>query len=535
MTQSERSITPRRAAPSVQRMLSDAFHRFVARPCLVWEDGSATFGETRARVEALAGWLDAQVRETRHVSIALPNGRSYIESILACALGNVTRVPLSIREPVDVLLAKLVESQSEVLVCTPELADALAGWIEDTGAAVLVAGSGEGTGTLDDVLARPGGSALPRATDADRYRLSFTGGTTGTPKAVVQTHRQERAMIRNLLLETIRPSVGTTFLAATPLAHAAGAFVLPTLLWGGSVSWLTHFDPARVVDASWLSADAGTTSLETFAVPTALSDLTAAAVQGHDLRTVVYGGAPCPAPVLDDAIDSLGTDSLVQVYGQAEAPVTICVASAADHAAGLVTDGWVGFPFRYVDVEIDAGAPSDAAAAEVGEVVVYGEHVMEGYWGRPEETAERLDADGGLHTGDLGRLDDAGGLRIVGRAREMVISGGFNVYPDDVERRLRLHGLDQVQLSVFAVPHARWGEAVMVAAVRDGSGDDEAQRERLNTAAESALAYYERPKKVVLVDELPLTSVGKVARLELVQQFGSALDGSADTSSGGRS
>jgi malonyl-CoA/methylmalonyl-CoA synthetase len=159
---------------------------------------------------------------------------------------------------------------------------------------------------------------------------------------------------------------------------------------------------------------------------------------------------------------------------------------------------------------------------------------MEGYWGRAEETAERLDADGGLHTGDLGRLDAAGGLRIVGRAREMVISGGFNVYPDDVERRLRLR-LHQVQLSVFAVPHARWGEAVMVAAVRDGSGDDRAQQERVDAAAQSALAYYERPKKVFLVDELPLTSVGKVARLQLAQRFGSDLDGGAHTASAGNS
>jgi acyl-CoA synthetase (AMP-forming)/AMP-acid ligase II len=355
-----------------------------------------------------------------------------------------------------------------------------------------------------------------------RYRRSVTGGTTGTPKAVVQTHRQERAMIRNLLMEVVRPGPGTVFVAATPLAHAAGAFVLPTLLWGGGLSWLERFDPERLVDATWLPGDLGPGSLESFVVPTVLADVAEAARPGHALRTLVYGGAPCPAPVLAAAVDRLGPDALNQVYGQAEAPVTICVASPADHAAGRVVDGWVGFPFRFVDVSIDGGqgdGGQDGRPADVGEVVVRGEHVMEGYWGRPEETAERLDADGGLHTGDVGRLDADGGLRIVGRAREMVISGGFNVYPDDVERRLRVHGVGDQAISVFGVPHERWGEAVVVAVVRNPAEADDVQRDRVARVAEETLSYYERPKGVLLLDDLPVTSVGKVARQSLAQEY----------------
>lgn len=499
------------AAPVVQRMLADSFRRFGGDPCLVWADGWATYAETWARTAALGGWLLAHTRETRHVAILLPNGRAYVEAILACTLANLVRVPLSAKEPSGVIEAKLVESQAEVLICSPDHAEVLGPWAAETGATVLVAGE-----PFERVC---GGVAtsLPVGVETDRYRLSFTGGTTGDPKAVVQTHRQERAMIRNLLLEVLRPGRGTTFVAATPLAHAAGAFILPTLLWGGSVSWLSHFDAGRVADPSWLCPDAGTTAVETFVVPTALADLTVAAAGGHRLRSVVYGGAPCPAPVLSAAIDTLGPDQLVQVYGQAEAPVTICVASAADHAAGRVVDGWVGHPFRYVNVGIDPG-PS-AADESVGEIVVHGEHVMTGYWGRPQETAERLDADGGLHTGDIGRLDATGGLRIVGRAREMVISGGFNVYPDDVERRLRQHGLDDTTFSVFGIPDARWGEAVVLAAVRDTAADETVQRQRVVAAAEQALAYYERPKQVYLLEELPLTSVGKVGRQQLAERF----------------
>jgi fatty-acyl-CoA synthase len=506
-------------APTVQRMLADAFRRFGDRPCLLWEGGSASYVQTARRVGRIAGWLDGRVRETRHVAIALPNGREYVESILACTLSGCTRVPLSPKEPVDVLAAKLGESASEVLVCTPEVAELLGEWIAASAVRALVVGSGPSP--HDRYAAVVDGAAAPwrRVREDERYRLSFTGGTTGTPKAVVQTHRQERAMIRNLLMEVVRPAAGTVFVAATPLAHAAGAFVLPTVLWGGGLSWLERFDPARLVDASWLPGDLGAGSLESFVVPTVLGDVAGAAGPRHALRTLVYGGAPCPAPVLAAAVERLGPDVLNQVYGQAEAPVTICVASPADHAAGRVVDGWVGFPFRFVDVSVDGGdGGADDGTVEVGEIVVRGEHVMEGYWGRPEETAERLDVDGGLHTGDVGRLDDAGGLRIVGRAREMLISGGFNVYPDDVERRLRLHGVGDQAISVFGVPHERWGEAVVVAMVRNpGEGDDE-QRDRVARVAEESLSYYERPKSVLLLDDLPVTSVGKVARQALAQE-----------------
>jgi acyl-CoA synthetase (AMP-forming)/AMP-acid ligase II len=166
-------------------------------------------------------------------------------------------------------------------------------------------------------------------------------------------------------------------------------------------------------------------------------------------------------------------------------------------------------------VGTDRSADEVGEVGEVGEVVVHAEHVMDGYWRRPEETARCLDATGGLHTGDVGRLDAEGGLRIVGRLRELIITGGFNVYPDDVERRLRQNGLGDLPLSVFGVAHPRWGEAVVVAAA--GGAD---VRERVRTAADQALAYYEQPKEIFVLDSLPLTAVGKVARKDLASHYG---------------
>lgn len=502
---------------TVQNLIARAFRRCADQPCIIWESGAASYTETAVRAGRLAAWLADHAPETKHIAIALPNCREYLESILACAVGNLVRVPLSHKEPLDVLRAKLTESSTEVLIAPPEILDGVSDWIRDSRCAALPVADHSQHARYDDVVDADAAAGIAAGVDTDRYRLSFTGGTTGVAKAVVQTHRQERALIRNLLLEVVSPGPDRTFVAATPLAHAAGAFVLPTILRGGTVSWLDHFDPERLADASWLGNQGISRGVETFVVPTAMSDLAGTATPGnHDLARVVYGGAPCPAPVLEAAMASIGSDRLVQVYGQAEAPVTICVAAPQDHAAGRVKDGWVGHPFMFVEVEI-AGASADN---EVGEIVVRGEHVMQGYWRRPEETAQRIDGSGGLHTGDVGRLDADGCVRIVGRSRELIISGGFNVYPDDVERRLRNSTAGDIPLSVFAVAHPRWGEAVMVAAQRGGAAA-ETVRGRIEAAAARSLTYYERPKGVFVVDALPLTAVGKVARNELADRYSS--------------
>ena len=144
---------------------------------------------------------------------------------------------------------------------------------------------------------------------------------------------------------------------------------------------------------------------------------------------------------------------------------------------------------------------------------------MSGYWGLEEETLERLRPDGALLTQDIGSFDEAGRLRLVGRSRELIISGGFNVFPDDVERRVgSLEGVSN--LAIFAVPHARWGEAVVAAVVPDQPArEEQAILDQLGEEAGARLAAYERPKRVVFIDELPLTSVGKVSRKHLSEQF----------------
>lgn len=317
-------------------------------------------------------------------------------------------------------------------------------------------------------------------------------------------------MVRNLLLEAFRPRPGTVFVASTPLSHASGAFVVPTVLGGGALSAASQFDPEAL-----LAVDSG--ALQTFVVPTMLSDLADAYRGERRPDAVIYGGAPCPSATLRRAVACFG-DSLVQLYGQAEAPMTISILDGAMHFDLDRVAGSAGRPFAFVDVEIVDSQLDDVPQGEVGEVVVAAEHVMTGYWRDEEATAAKLLADGRLKTEDLGYLDDDGLLWLVDRAREIVITGGHNVFPGAVEGVLA--GVAGVkEICVFGVPHPRWGEAV-IAVVSYVPGTDKTVLENLLARqAEERLAYYQRPKLIVFDNNLPRTQLGKVSRRDLRNQY----------------
>lgn len=505
-----------RWAPTVQRLLHREMSRYADRACLVWEGGQATYADTLRRCEAMATWLQGASAPGARVAIALPNGREFVESIAAVAIAGRVRVPLNPKESSETLSTKVDLVSCAVLITSSTV---LAKLDPEVVARVshVVLTDGDAQDSYAAVVEGTGGDPLRLESEAaDVYRISFTGGTTGAPKAIVQTHRQETAMIRNLLMETIRPDASTTFVAATPLSHASGAFVVPTLLRGGAIAWTESFDAGRLVEPGWLGREG---DIETFLVPTAMADVSRAVRDRgeHRVRTLVYGGAPCPPDTLKEAVDALGP-CLVQVYGQAEAPMTIAVLSREAHQDLERASGSVGHPFLFVDVAILDEAGERLPAGEVGEVLVAAEHVMSGYWtdsGELDVPAEL--ADGWLHTGDLGMIDQDGYLRLVGRARNMIISGGVNLYPDDIDRRLS--GLtDTSQLVSFGVPHPRWGEALVLAVVPSDRSLPEADLvERVEAVARERLSAYERPKAVIVLDEMPLTDVGKTDTRRLAE------------------
>lgn len=493
--------------PTVSRVLWAALDRYGSRPCLVAEGRTWTYSEVRDRVAARATWLQANSKELAHVGILLPNSREYIEWILACAVGGRVRVPLTILDPLAVQQHKLSHAEIDVLVTTRALREEV-GFDESR---TVCVDAPEHEEFFAAITARPALRAVP-----DRYRLSYTGGTTGTPKAVVETDLQELAMMRNALMEVTRPALGTVFVAATPMSHASGAFIVPTLLGGGALSWTERFDPERLLDWSWLGAPK---DVEAFLVPTAMGTL-AEAARGRSgpAPRVIYGGAACPTPTLAAAIEALD-GRLVQVYGQAEAPLTICVLRDEDHTDAEALAGVCGRAFAYVDVRVEGADGSPVERGEIGEIIVRAEHTMEGYWRNEEATREKLRADRSVITNDLGFFDDAGYLRIVGRSRDLIISGGFNVYPQNVEGRFG-NVVGVKQLAVFGVPDDYWGEAVVLGVVAQ-DGDEPAPQlvAELQRLAQANLAKFEQPKAIVGIEDVPLTSLGKPDRSALTAKY----------------
>ncbi|MDM0021154.1 AMP-binding protein [Variovorax saccharolyticus] len=343
----------------------------------------------------------------------------------------------------------------------------------------------------------------------DVLKIAYSGGTTGKSKGIV--HHQ-----RTVVTSALQQLAGwewpaeVRFLAATPVSHAAGAMILTTLLQGGSVHLLERYTPEAflaTVEAERITAS--------FLVPTQIYGLLdSPALDRHDaasLGLVLYGAAPMAPARLRQALERFGP-VFGQVYGQAEAPMTISYLRRDEHdlahpqRLGSCGRSLPGNQVRLLDAE-----GREVAVGEIGELCVRGPLVMSGYLDRPEETAKAF-AGGWLHTGDMARRDAEGFLYLVDRAKDMIISGGFNVYSSEVENCLAQH--PAVALSaVIGVPHDKWGEAVMaVVVLKEGAA---AGADELVAFVSARKGVVNAPKVVEFVPALPLTALDKVDKKAL--------------------
>jgi len=339
----------------------------------------------------------------------------------------------------------------------------------------------------------------------DTVAIMYTGGTTGHPKGV--RHLQGRMAINllsHIVCGEIRP--GDVMLLTTPLPHSAGLFMQAGFVQGCEVVLETRFNPARFVEIC-TRARVGWT----FMVPTMLYrvlDLPAASVAYPALHTIVYGAAPINRERLAAALEVFGP-IFIQLYGQTECPNFITTLRKADHRdAALLASCGTAVPFTRVRVKSDSG---DAGPGEVGEIQVTSPYLLADYYNDPAQTAAAFDA-GWLKTGDLGYLDRDERLFLVDRAKDMIISGGMNVYSIEIEIQLRtVTGVKDV--AVVGLPDHDWGEAVTAVVV----GDPALTSEGLRAACKSALTGYKVPKHFVFRDDLPLTRYGKVDKKVLKQ------------------
>ena len=342
----------------------------------------------------------------------------------------------------------------------------------------------------------------------------FTSGTSGTLKAVQHTHASYGAVVRNVLLNLVDPKPGEIMLHAASLIHASGTFVLPYWVRGGAAAILPGFVPADYLAAieRWRPAALNL-------VPTMLDMLLQCpAIESADLssvETVVYGASPMPRPVLERGLARFGP-VFVQYYGQTEAPLAIACLGKADHVGAsperLLSCGRPGVEVEIRLVGEDGG---DVALGEAGEIALRAPFVMKGYTD-PDLTREAFLPGGWLRTRDVARFDPEGYLTLVDRTSDMIVTGGYNVYPREVEDVLAGHP-SVARVAVVGLPDERWGEAVTAFAVPSaGAEPDEAA---LIDYARERLAHYKAPKSVRFVEEIPLSAVGKPLRRALREPF----------------
>ena len=370
-----------------------------------------------------------------------------------------------------------------------------------------VFGLGHGTDG-EDILALSQGfepTALESVAHADDVcTLIYTGGTTGKPKGVMHTHRVQVTMVMTELTEWDWP-VDTRFLAMTPITHAAGAIIVAVMWRSGFYVMSKGFDAQRffdIVERHRITC--------TFLVPTMIyvlldhPGLDTADVSS--LETIIYGASPMSPARLAEGMRRFGP-VFMQLYGQSEAPN--CVSTLRRHEHDPVNHpqrlASCGMPSANVQVKLLDEVGQEVPIGEVGEICCRGPLVMTGYWNKPDET-EKAFRHGWLHTGDLARRDADGYLYIVDRSKDMIITGGFNVFPREIEDVLTRHP-DVAAAAVIGVPDDKWGEAVKaVVVLREGA---QPNAEALIALVREAKGVVHAPKSVDFIESLPVTGLGK--------------------------
>jgi acyl-CoA synthetase (AMP-forming)/AMP-acid ligase II len=482
---------------NIARLLADGIERAGDRLALVQGERALTYRELGDRVARLAAGLAGLglVRGDR-VVLLMPNRPELVESLWAAFHGGFTAVPVNWHLHPDEVAYIVGHCGAAAVVVSDETAAATRGLPD--GVRVVRTGPG-----YEDLLA-PAPSPLAGVADEDPAWLFYTSGTTGRPKGAILTHRNLTAMTEAYFRDLDPVADGSVYLHAAPLTHGSGLYLLPSTARGATqvIAPGTSFSASRFVE---LIGEHQVTHAA-FLAPTMLRyvvDEARGAIL-PTLRSVVVGGAPLYQEDLRTAVGVLGP-VVTQMYGQGEAPMTITVMPAAE---ALDHPGSCGHAFHGVEIRLAGEGGEPVPDGADGEVLVRGDVVMRGYWDNPEATAATL-AGGWLHTGDIGHLE-AGYLHLTDRAKDVIITGGSNVYPREVEEVLLTHPAVR-ECAVVGWPDREWGESIRAFVVADG---DPAPDELIQYCR-GRLASFKKPREVVFVAELPKNAAGKVLKREL--------------------
>ena len=425
----------------------------------------------------------------------MKNCPEYYEILFACWHAGLTAVPMNAKLHAREFAYILENSGAKACFVTPDLASAV------DGISIL---------KLKDLYREPEGPADVDPNDV--AWLFYTSGTTGVPKGAMLTHRNMLFQTQAYFADIDKLGPGDAILHPAPLSHGSGLYGLPHFA-AGAVNVIPesgHFEPAEIFELldHW-------SGVSFFAAPTMLVRLLAspAARAPRNLKCVIYGGAPMYVADSLRAIELFGS-RLYQLYGQGESPMTITGLPQVFHNTDCVEKlATCGSARTGVEVRIFNDRDEELPAGETGEIVTRSDCVMAGYWKNPEATAKTL-RGGWLHTGDVGSLDAQGFLTIKDRSKDMIISGGANIYPREIEEVLLRHPA-VAECSVVGRPHPEWGEEVVAFLVLK----KEISVAELERLCLDNIARFKRPRDYRFVEALPKNNYGKVLKTELRKQL----------------
>ena len=498
---------------------------FPERLAIAYGDYELTYHQANARINRLANALRRLgIQKGSNVAILLHNCPQFIEILFACFKAGIGTVPLNFRLHPKECAFIIDNSEAVAVFLGDDFKDSLYALQREMPKVkyyVCVSEPLEGMISYETLLQGQSTAFIDEKVERDDLAwLFYTSGTTGRPKGAMLTHHVLMTMTMNFYADMSPLGPEDVILHAAPLSHGSGLYAIPNVAKGAAnvILHTKSFEPKAVLETIERRK---VTNM--FVAPAMIKRLvTFPEIGRYDLSSIHcinYGGAPIYEEDLKEAVRKMG-QVFVQLFGQAESPMTITYLRKEEHLLEGTEEQMkrltsAGIPRTDVEVQVFDSKDRELPPGEMGEIVVRGEVVMKGYWRNPEATAETM-RGGWLHTGDLGIMDERGYVYILDRAKDMIISGGENIYSREIEDVIIKHPA-VYEVAVIGVPDEKWGEAVKaIVSLREGK---KATDEEIINFCKEHLASYKKPKSVDFIEAIPKNPYGKVLKRELREKY----------------
>jgi long-chain acyl-CoA synthetase len=499
---------------NLAHLLLRSARRWPDRPAVTYAGTTWSYAELARRVEATSGALRRSygLKRGDRIALAMNNQSGFFQVLFGAWHAGLCVAPMNAKLHAREFAYIIENVGASMCISSPQQYAGIAESTRRLPGLHLLSTESEAFETLQS------GAPLPEAdmAAADPAWIFYTSGTTGRPKGATLTLRNLTFMAHAYYAEIDGVGPHDTMFHPAPLSHGAGLYSLPHIARGGHqvIPSAPHFDPDEVLDL--LSQHRNVSFIAPPTLLTRLMDsVDVRSVALDNLKTIIVGGSPFYVADLERALEMFGP-KIVQLYAQGETPCTATLFTKAEYAKvmdsgpkqrlGSCGTARVGVEIRIVD---DAGR--DVPSGEPGEIITRSDCVMSGYWNDPSATAQAI-REGWLYTGDIGCMDADGYLYVMDRSKDMIISGGTNIYPREIEDVLLQHEA-VLEASVVGMPHHEWGEEVVACVVRKPGSD--VTGEELDQLCLAHIGRFKRPKRYLFLTELPKSSYGKILKTEL--------------------